>query len=106
MLAFDHLETRRMTRRWRSLGTSSPEEATAGEIAGASAVRSVLEPASMKMPATTAQAIARRSFEEVGALSQGAMAVTLLLVAPMGPYPVETGYGRAGAVSSTGFTPR
>ena len=27
-----------MTRRWRSLGTSSPEEATAGEMAGASAV--------------------------------------------------------------------
>jgi len=33
------------------------------------------------------------------------MAGKLLLGGHHGPYPVKTGYGRAGAVSSTGFTP-
>src|SRR5688572_2159037 len=93
-----------MTRRWRSLGTSSPEEAEAGAMAGASRARSGTGPASRNRPATTAQPAARRRLGDLRALSQGAIGRYTAPRASHGPYPVETGYGRAGAVSSASVT--
>ena len=84
-----------MTRRWRSLGTSSPDEAAAGAIAGARAARSGPGPASSsRTPATAAQARTRRSLDEVGARSQAGIGCYTPLKGPSsGPIRLKQAMG-------------